>query len=68
MRHSKLVLLFGLDETGAMFAPLLQVIPSDMLAQPAAYPETLERFDEYVEFVVAALHGVTDVVLVAKSF
>ena len=68
MKASKLVLLPGLDGTGALFAPLLQVLPKDLLAMPAAYPESLERFDEYVEFVAAALRGTADVVLVAESF
>ena len=68
MKASKLVLLPGLDGTGALFAPLLQVLPKDLLAMPVAYPESLERFDEYVEFVAAALRGTADVVLVAESF
>ena len=51
-----------------MFAPLMRTIPSDMLAEPVLYPETLERFDEYVEFVAAAMCNAADVVLVAESF
>ena len=68
MTPSKLVLLPGLDGTGAMFAPLLRVLPKDVLVESVTYPESLERFDEYVKFAAAALHSVADAVLIAKSF
>jgi len=68
MKLSKLVLLPGLDGTGAMFAPLIHALPKDVLAEPVTYPESLERFDEYVEFAAAALCGTADVVVIAESF
>ena len=68
MKPSKLVLLPGLDGTGAMFAPFIHALPKDVLAEPVAYPESLESFDEYVEFAAAALHGTADVVVIAESF
>ena len=68
MKPSKLVLLPGLDGTGAMFAPFIHALPKDVLAEPVVYPESLESFDEYVEFAAAALHGTADVVVIAESF
>ena len=68
MKRSKLVLLPGLDGTGMLFAPLRQALPKDVPAEAVAYPESLARLDDYVEFAAAAVHGVTDVVLIAESF
>ena len=59
MKLPTLVLLPGLDGTGALFERLLQMLPKDVLVGPVAYPESLERLDRCVEHAQATpLHRV----------
>jgi pimeloyl-[acyl-carrier protein] methyl ester esterase len=66
-RHRAL-LLPGLDGTGLLFRPFTDVRPPQFRADVLSYPETLDAYDDAVEFVASRLPDDARVLLVAESF
>lgn len=64
----KLVLLPGLDGTGKLFAPLIEVLPSSIDIQVITYPLNKEQsYHELIEYVKQHLPR-EDFILLAESF
>ena len=65
----KLVLLPGLDGTGLLFEPLVQVLPSHLSPVVISYPKDRQlSYEELVKFVKQQVPGSEDYVLLAESF
>ncbi len=63
-----IVMLPGLDGTGELFNPLLEVLPNDINVQIVRYPKnTKNGYDELVEYVMKQLPK-EDFILVGESF
>lgn len=62
------MLLPGMDGTGKLFEPLLQIIPEEFQTKAVAYPESLKSFGEYVQFASDQLGTTGEALLVAESF
>jgi pimeloyl-ACP methyl ester carboxylesterase len=69
MNRPHLILLPGLDGTGQLFAPLLEVLPSEFAATVVCYPRdetlTYEQLQPYVQRAIPAREPYA---LVAESF
>lgn len=64
-----LILLPGMDGTGELFRPLLDVIPHHLPRRVVSYPEDQPlSYDELLRFVGRSLAPEGDVVLLAESF
>jgi pimeloyl-ACP methyl ester carboxylesterase len=62
-------LLPGLDGTGDLFRPLLEVIPRGLSTRVVVYPvDRALSYSDLLRLVEAQLHHEADVVLVAESF
>ena len=66
---STLVLLPGLDGTGELFRPLLEIRPAEVSTRVVAYPvDRVLSYSDLLRVVEAQLRDDADVVLVAESF
>ncbi|HEV8604057.1 MAG TPA: alpha/beta hydrolase [Tepidisphaeraceae bacterium] len=69
VRRPTLVLLSGLDGTGELFGPLLEVIPGDLGRRVIPYPvDQVMSYGEVLELVEGELAEEGEVVLVAESY
>jgi len=65
----KLVLLPGLDGTGRLFEPVIQVLPSTFSPVVISYPtDKAQPYEELVRFVKQQVPAGEDYVLLAESF
>ena len=64
----KVVLLPGLDGTGALFKPFIEILPNDIETLVISYPPNLKlNYEELVEFVISRLPK-EEFILVGESF
>ena len=69
MDESKVILLPGLDGTGRLFEPLLQVLPKTINAQAISYPvDRLVPSDQLVQLAIQQVPGHAPLVLIGESF
>jgi pimeloyl-ACP methyl ester carboxylesterase len=69
MSRSRLVLLPGLDGTGELFRPLLEVLPPAVSARVVSYPRAgPQPYGALLSYLEGQLRSEHDVVLVAESF
>ena len=67
--ETRLVLLPGLDGTGELFRPLLEVIPPGFSARVVSYPTTgHQTYEALLAYLEGQLQTERDVVLLAESF
>ncbi len=68
MQDLPLVLLPGMDGSGVMFRPLLDVLPENVRAQVVIYPPNVAHYAELLPLVLEKLPSHEPCVLVAESF
>lgn len=65
----KIVLLPGLDGTGALFAPLIESLPKSIDTIVISYPSKVKMdYDELVDFVINKLPKTEKFILIGESF
>lgn len=69
MRTTRIVLLPGMDGTGILFEPLLEILPSELEAKIVCYPANEPcGYEELVKIVLAALPKEGPFLLLGESF
>ena len=65
----KIVLLPGLDGTGLMFKPFIDVLPKDIEPLVISYPNDKRLgYEELIEYVLTELPDNDDYILIGESF
>ena len=69
MANASLILLPGMDGTGLLFRPLLEVLPPDVSARVISYPaDQALSYPDLLTAIEGELHSEAAMVLVAESF